>query len=58
MSSRMQFLDVKKCCSVNVFSDTKQKDVCWKICKVRKAFGCVPAAYHGKEKGFLSETVL
>ena len=27
-TSRMQFLGVKKCCSANVFSDTKQKDVC------------------------------
>ena len=28
------------------FSDTKQKHVCWKICKVRKAFGCVAGAYY------------
>ena len=26
---------------VNVFSDTKQKHACWKICKRRKVFGCV-----------------
>ena len=30
-SSRMQFLGVKKWCSANVFSDTKQKYVCWKV---------------------------
>ena len=28
------------------FSDTKQKHVCWKICKVRKDFGCAGAAYY------------
>ena len=27
-----------KVCSANVFSDTKQKIVCWKICKVWKVF--------------------
>ena len=35
-ASRMQFLGVKKWCSANVFSDTKQKHLCWKICKVKK----------------------
>ena len=34
----MQFFSVKKWCSANVFSDTKQKHVSWKICKVRKIF--------------------
>ena len=29
----------------NFFSDTKQKHVCWKICKVRQTFGCVLGAY-------------
>ena len=28
------------------FSDTKQEHVCWKICKVRKVFGCVAGAYY------------
>ena len=28
------------------FSDTKQKHVCWKICKVKKVFGCVAGAYY------------
>ena len=28
------------------FSDTKQKQVCWKICKVRKVFGCVVRAFY------------
>ena len=36
----MWFLGAKKWCSANVFSDTKQKHVCWKICKMRKVFGC------------------
>ena len=46
-ASRMQFLGVQKWCSANVFSDTKQeKHVCWKICKVRKVFGCVEEAYY------------
>ena len=36
---------VKKWCCANVFSDTKQKDVCWKIYKVRKVFGYVAGAY-------------
>ena len=35
--SRMQFLGVQKWCSANVFSDTKQNHVCWKICKVFRA---------------------
>ena len=30
---KMQFLGVQKWCSANVFSDTKQKYVCWKNCK-------------------------
>ena len=29
-----------------VFSDTKQKHVCWKICKVRKFFGCAAGGYY------------
>ena len=33
-ASRMQLLGVYKCCSVNSFSDTNQKHVCWKIHKV------------------------
>ena len=37
---------VKKWCSGNVFSDTKQKHVCWKICKVKKVFGCVAGTYY------------
>ena len=41
-----QFLAVKKWCSANVFSDTKQKYICWKICKLRKAFGCVAGVYY------------
>ena len=40
------FLGVKKWCSANIFSDTKQKHVSWKICKVRKVFGCVAGAYY------------
>ena len=32
----MRFLSVKKWCSANVFSNTRQRDVCWKICKVIK----------------------
>ena len=43
-ASRMQSLGVKKWCSANVFSDTKQKNAGWKICKVRKVFGCVARA--------------
>ena len=42
----MQFLAIKKWCSANIFSDTKQKHVWWKICKVRKVFGCVAGAYY------------
>ena len=30
----------------NAFSDTKQKHVCCKICKVRKVFGCVAGTYY------------
>ena len=66
-ATRMQFFGVKKWCSPNVFSDTKQKYVCWKICKVRKVFDCVAGAYYFQcqvcwglqnEWGFLSGTVL
>ena len=42
----MQFLGVKKWCSADNFAGTKQKHVCRKICKVRKAFGCVAGAYY------------
>ena len=28
------------------FSDTKQENVCWKMFKVRKVFGCVSGAYY------------
>ena len=45
-ASSMQFLGVKKWCSANISSDTKQKHVCWKICKVRKVFGCAAGAYY------------
>ena len=38
-------LGVKKWFSANVFSGSKQKYVCWNICKVRKAFGCAAGAY-------------
>ena len=44
--SKMQFLRVKKWCSANVFSDTKHKQVCWKLLKVRKVFGCIARAYY------------
>ena len=37
---------VRDWCSANVFSDAKQKHVCWKICKVRKAFGCASGTYY------------
>ena len=30
----------------NVISDTKQKHVCWKICKLRKVSGIVSGAYY------------
>ena len=30
----------------NVLADNLQKRVCWKICKVRKLFGCVAGAYY------------
>ena len=39
-------LDVKKLCTANVFSETKQKHACWKICKVRKASGCIAGEYY------------
>ena len=26
---------------LNFFSDTSQKHLCWKICKMSKVFGCV-----------------
>ena len=45
-ASKMPFLAVQKWCSANVFSDTKQKRVCWKICRVRKIFSCVAGAYY------------
>ena len=45
-TSKIQFLGLKKWCSANVFSDTKQKHVCWKIFKVRKGFGCIVRAYY------------
>ena len=32
----MQFLGVRKWCSANIFSGTKQKHACWEICKVRR----------------------
>ena len=38
-------LGVKKWCSVNAFSGTKQKHVWWNNCKVREVFGCVARAY-------------
>ena len=44
---RMQFLGFKKWCSAN-YSDTKQKNVCWGICKLGKVFGCVSRAYYFK----------
>ena len=47
-ATRMKFFGVKKRCSPNVFSDTKQKLVCWKMCKVRKVFDCVVGAYNVK----------
>ena len=43
---RMQFLDVKKWCSVNAFSHTKQVHISQKICKLRKVFSCVSRAYY------------
>ena len=45
-TSKMQFLGVNKRCSANVFSNTKQNHVCWKIFKVRKAFGCIARAHY------------
>ena len=33
IASRMQLLGVKKWCSANIFSDPRQKDVCWKFVK-------------------------
>ena len=45
-TSRMQVLAVWKWCSANVFFlTTNQNHVCWKICKVRKVFGCVAGVY-------------
>ena len=44
-TSKMQFLGVKKYCSANVFPDTKQKHVDWKVFKVRMVFGCIAGAY-------------
>ena len=44
-ASRIHFLDVKKWLNANNLSDTKEKHVCWKICKVRKAFYWVSGAY-------------
>ena len=49
------------------FSDTKQKNIGWTICKVRMVFGCVAKAYYFQcqvswasrnEWGFWSKTVL
>ena len=37
-ASGLQFSGVKKWCSADVFSDTKEKNVGWKICKVKKVF--------------------
>ena len=45
ITSRMQFLDLRKWCSANVISDTKQNNVCWKYFKIRKVFGCIAGAY-------------
>ena len=45
-ATRMHFFGVKKWCSPNVFSHTKQKHVSWKICKVRKVSDCVAGAYY------------
>ena len=45
-ASRVQFLGVKKYCSANIFSDTKQKHVYWKICKARNVFGSVAQVYY------------
>ena len=41
-----QFLGVKKYCSANVFSNTKQKHVGWKAFKVKRNFGCIAGAYY------------
>ena len=38
------FLGVRKWCSANTFPDTKQKHACWKICKLRRRFGCILGA--------------
>ena len=40
----MQFLGVKKWCSANVFSDTKQNMFAGKF--AGKVFGCVAGAYY------------
>ena len=45
-ASRKQFLRVQIWCRANVFSDTKQKHVCCKLCRVTKVFGCVAGAYY------------
>ena len=37
---------IRKLCSANVFSDIKQKHICWKICKLRKVFGCDSGAHY------------
>ena len=44
-ASRMQFLAFDKWGSANAYFETKQNHVCWKICKVRKVFGCVAGTY-------------
>ena len=46
LSKYLQFLGVTKWCCANVFSDTEQKHVCWKIFTVRKVFGCITRAYY------------
>ena len=43
---QVQLLGVKKGCSANIFSDTKQKHVFWKICKFRNAFDFVAGGYY------------
>ena len=42
----LSFFSVKKWCSANVFSNTKRKNLCWKICKMRKVFGCALGTYY------------
>ena len=55
----MQFLGVKKWYSANVFSDTKQKHVCWKNYKVIKVSGCIARALFSmsSESRFVNETL-